>query len=238
MIKTLCFCFNPSITLDFQYYQCHFEDPQNGEMQAHKSFIIDSEVHLINHKFSQVYGILASIGYEIKFTESENSFVELLLAASSLNRNSQKDKEEIIICDQSKTTFHLIIALDCAGSMQGAITNIKHSLTNIVSVINSEFKNILILFNASRDYCDSNIIKKTLFVKQEDCKKIINAISYEMASGGGDEPEAHKTCLAEIKNGIEQYKKEMTNVCFFITDAPHLSGHSQTYQQEKKIINS
>lgn len=89
--KTICFCFNPSITLDFQHYQCHFEDPQNGEMQAHKSFIIDSEVHLINHKFSQVYGILASIGYEIKFTESENSFVELLLAASSLNRNSQKD---------------------------------------------------------------------------------------------------------------------------------------------------
>ena len=68
------------------------------------------------------------------------------------------------------------------------------------------------------------------------CKLLI---SFERASGGGDTPEAHKTCLAYIKNDIEKYSKEMTNVCFFITDAPpHLVNQSSTYAQEVRVLNN
>lgn len=118
--------------------------------------------------------------------------------------------------------FHLIIALDCTGSMGPYISNIQKALSIFINIIKGDFPQVYISFYAIRDYCDKEVIRKECLM--QDVERACFAFSREMANGGGDYPEAHKTGLATIYDDVSHNKDSMTNVCIFITDAPpHLN---------------
>ncbi|KAK8839232.1 hypothetical protein M9Y10_032161 [Tritrichomonas musculus] len=165
---------------------------------------------------------------------------EPLRLADRISRQYQSEKQnntEASIVDTKTKVFHLIIALDCTGSMGSAITNIKNSLSNLVSIIKNEFPNVIISFYGVRDYCDSKVITKKTFMN--DCIDAKFVISQETARGGGDSPEAHKTCLAEMIMDIRERAQDMINVCLFITDAPpHFRNNgSNNYSSEQRYLS-
>lgn len=165
---------------------------------------------------------------------------EPLRLADRISRQYQADKQEkkavTSIINTKTKVFHLIIALDCTGSMGSAITNIKNSLQNLVSIIKNEFPNVMISFYGVRDYCDDKVITKKIFMNDSIDAKFV--IAKETARGGGDSPEAHKTCLAEMITDIRERAQDMINVCLFITDAPpHFRNNgSNNYDSEQRFL--
>ncbi|OHT02456.1 hypothetical protein TRFO_30397 [Tritrichomonas foetus] len=246
--NTICLSFNPTLSEAIpNLYQCHFIEPKEGEIQTHQSFIIDTEIGTINNNFAQCYGALAFAGFDIKFGQNDMSNFKPLLAMSSLmstelkkdkilgiKKNNDQDEYTVLSSEnEALENFHLIIALDCTGSMGSSIENIKNSLQKIVGAIKVKFPNIIISFYAFRDFCDPQVINKTILKK--DVNVILEAIQAERANGGGDEPEAHKTCLAEILDDVQQSYMKMTNVCLLITDAPpHILKISNSSEGRKE----
>ncbi|KAH0794053.1 vWFA domain-containing protein [Histomonas meleagridis] len=230
--KTIIFSFDSSLT--FKTGEIHF-----CKLTDSMTITLQEEIPNISKEFHRAFGILSLVGIKIIFSKDTSCTFSALFAASTTHDKSKDEtpKEKVILIDPKTTTFHLIIALDCTGSMSSEITNIKDNLISIVNTIKREYKRILISFYGFRDYCDPKVINKTIF--KDNPQTIIQAIQKECATGGGDGPEAHKTCLYEIYSDIVSYRKPLTSICIFISDdKPHIQGTSWTneYKQEKKAL--
>ena len=225
--STVALILDDSVSIDnCEVHRCSLEDDNVLKLK--------DEIKTISHQFHKAYGILALANIKVIFSEKKSTdFFDNLLAASSVGRTIEKEKVEekkVVYIDHKNQVFHLIIALDCTGSMERFISNLKNSLISIVKIIQERFPKIVISFYGFRDYLDNPIVRKTIF--QKDVNNIIDAISKEVAHGGDDCPEAHKTCLLEIYNDI-QTKVNMTPICILISDAPPHNFYNPKTNEDK-----
>ncbi|KAH0791039.1 VWA domain-containing protein [Histomonas meleagridis] len=209
---TVIFLFDSSISIGVgEIYPCKLISPL--------TFSLIDENQQLSRNFHFAFGYIALAKIKISFKDDSAFFFNSVYASKTNIKKAKPTENKVVVRDPKNSTFHLIIALDCTASMAIQITNIKNTLRSVINTIKKEHPKVLISFYAFRDYTDKDVIKKVIF--QENVYTIIDAISQERATGGGDKAEAHKTCLYEIYKDITSSQIEnLISVCIFITDAP------------------
>jgi len=174
-------------------------------------------------EFIQVRRMFEISGIELE--QERNNFEQILemskemrkLSKQNIEKPTKSQKAEVI--NPQDTIFHLIIALDITGSMQSSINMMKESLITLIQTIKDSFPSVMVSVYGFMDHCDHPVYISKVFTNDFDSAS--QFIKTFVANGGGDTPEAHRTCLANVIKDIESLPtKNLTNVCLLISDAP------------------
>lgn len=140
-----------------------------------------------------------------------------------------KEKSEIVkngvtdLTINEKSTpvekLDLMLMIDTTGSMGDELEYLKKELDNVINEVtkDNEALSVNISVNFYRDVGDEYEVKEYPFT--EDIAKAVSQLQEQIATGGGDYPEAVHKALNSVVNNHE-WRKDSVKLCFFVLDAP------------------
>ncbi len=125
----------------------------------------------------------------------------------------------------SLTRVELAFIVDATGSMGDELEFLKADLKSVIETVENENAQIDILTGTVfyRDEGDEYVVKHSGFTA--DINNTIDFIGQQVASGGGDYPEAVHTALKTAMGELQWSDNARTRIAFLILDAP---PHYQT----------
>ena len=155
------------------------------------------------HNYTKIYKKINNENFYKNFSQLQSDFKILEPYQKKLFKNQELD---------------IMFLVDCTGSMQTYINQVKNELNSIIDYIlkNNPYVNIKISFVGFRDYKDSNRFE--IFDFSNDIDALKTFISKIVAIGGGDLPE-------DLTGGLEKglsmsWREKSAKYCLIITDAP------------------
>jgi hypothetical protein len=163
--------------------------------------------------------VVASLsGYSLKINGTAQE-VDLKLFAQGVNELS------VNTGNGNLTRVELAFIVDATGSMGDELEFLKADLKSVIETAENENAQIDILTGTVfyRDEGDEYVVKHSGFTA--DIDNTLGFIGDQVASGGGDYPEAVHTALKTAMNELQWSDNARTRIAFLILDAP---PHYQT----------
>lgn len=129
---------------------------------------------------------------------------------------------EVILTDYTpaERSIELAFMVDATGSMSDEMSYLKTELVDVVRRVQSENSGASILTGALfyRDYNDDYVTRISHFTS--DIATTNDFINAQVASGGGDFPEAVHTALDQTLHQLQWSENARTKILFVLLDAP------------------
>jgi hypothetical protein len=113
----------------------------------------------------------------------------------------------------------VVLLADTTGSMGAALSDVKSSLTSIISSVSSAQPDAQFAVASYRDVFDGAELFRVRQNLTDDSTALQNAVNGMTAGGGGDWPEAQLHALTQLASGAISFRPDSTRIVVWFGDA-------------------